>query len=119
MFLGINLPPHFKMPKFEKYGGNGDPVDHLRRYCNQLRGVGANEFMQKFQYNVELIADEKSLTNIKKKNTKSFREYAIRWREQAVRMKLPMKESDYSRIQKDSGSVGEKKNEDDASAIVV
>ena len=49
--------------------------------------------MQNFQYNVELIPDEKSLTSITKKNTESFREYAIRWREQAARVKPPMKES--------------------------
>ncbi|KAM3394395.1 hypothetical protein P3S68_003397 [Capsicum galapagoense] len=51
----------------------------------------ANEFLQQFQYNVELIPDEKSRTNMKKKNTKSFREYAIRWHEQAASVKPPMK----------------------------
>ena len=115
MFPGVHLPLGFKMPKFEKYDGHGDPIAHLRCYCNQLRGAGgkeellmayfgeslsglasewfvdqdidkwiswddlANEFVQQFQYNVELIPDEKSLTSIKKKNTESFREYAIRW----------------------------------------
>ncbi|PHT95377.1 hypothetical protein T459_03259 [Capsicum annuum] len=129
MFPGVHLPLGFKMPKFEKYDGHGNPVSHLRRYCNQLRGVGgkeellmayfgeslsglasewfvdqdidkwiswddlANRFVQKFQYNVELIPNEKSLTSIKKKNIESFREYAIRWCEQAARVKLPMKES--------------------------
>ncbi|XP_047249421.1 uncharacterized protein LOC124890097 [Capsicum annuum] len=135
MFLGVNLPPGFKMPKFEKYDRHGDLVAHLRCYCNQLKGAGgkeellmayfgeslsglasewfvdqdidkwiswddlANEFVQLFQYNVELIPDEKSLTNMKKKkkkkkkNIESFREYAIRWREQAARVKPPMKES--------------------------
>ena len=29
----------------------------------------ANEFVQQFQYNVELIPDGKSLTNMKKKST--------------------------------------------------
>ncbi|KAM3321586.1 hypothetical protein P3S67_002737 [Capsicum chacoense] len=53
----------------------------------------ANEFVQQFQYNVELIPDEKFLTSITKKNTESFREYAIRWREQAARVKSQMKES--------------------------
>ncbi|KAM3322815.1 hypothetical protein P3S67_003966 [Capsicum chacoense] len=117
MFSDVHLPMGFKMPKFDKYEGYGDPVAHLRRYCNQLRGVGgkkelliayfgeslsslasewfvdkdidkwsswddlANKFVQKFQYNVEMIPDEKSLTNMKKKNNENFREYAIRWRE--------------------------------------
>ncbi|PHT68870.1 hypothetical protein T459_28357 [Capsicum annuum] len=43
MFPGVNLSPGFKMPKFEKYDGHGDPVAHLRRYCNQLRGAGGKE----------------------------------------------------------------------------
>ncbi|KAF3623403.1 putative cell differentiation protein RCD1 -like protein [Capsicum annuum] len=42
---------------------------------------------------MELIPDEKSLTIIKKKSTETFREYAIRWREQAARVKSTMKES--------------------------
>ena len=128
MFPGVYLPLGFKMPKFEKYNGHGDPVAHLRCYYNQLRGAGgkeellmayfgeslsglasewfvdqdidkwnswddlANEFEQQFQYNMELILDEKSLTNIKKMSTETFREYAIRWREQAARVKPPMKE---------------------------
>ncbi|PHT69933.1 hypothetical protein T459_25037 [Capsicum annuum] len=53
----------------------------------------ANEFVQQFQYNVELIPDEKSLTNMKKKSTETFTEYVIRWREQAARVKPPMKRS--------------------------
>ncbi|KAM3266202.1 hypothetical protein P3L10_003196 [Capsicum annuum] len=132
----------------------------------------ANEFVQQFKYYVELIPDEKSLTNIKKKNNKNFREYAIRWRGQAARVKPPMKESKIVEmfiqaqdetyyqhllpalgkpfievlkigemiedgiksgrivsfatlnpttqvIQKGSGSVGEKENEEDASTIAV
>ncbi|KAM3291517.1 hypothetical protein P3S67_019806 [Capsicum chacoense] len=114
MFPGVHLPLGFKMPKFEKYDGYGDPVAHLRHYYNQLRGAGgkeellmayfgeslsgltsewfvdqdidkwiswddlANEFVQQFQYNVELIPDKKSLTSITKKNAESFKEYAIR-----------------------------------------
>ncbi|KAM3323108.1 hypothetical protein P3S67_004259 [Capsicum chacoense] len=187
MFPGVHLPLGFKMLKFEKYDGHSDSVAHLRRYCNQLRGAGgkeellmayfseslsANEFVQQFQYNVEVIPDEKSLTSITKKNTESFREYAIRWREKAARVKPPMKETKIVEvfiqaqdktyyqhllpalgkpfievlkmgemieegiktgrivsfatlkattqvIQKGSGSVGEKKNEKDASAIIV
>ncbi|KAM3322658.1 hypothetical protein P3S67_003809 [Capsicum chacoense] len=208
MFPGLHLPLGFKMSKFEKYDGHGDPVAHLKRYCNQLRGAGgkeellmvyfgesllglasewfvdqdidkwiswddlANEFVQHIQYNVEFIPNEKSLTSITKKNTESFREYAIRWWKQAARVKQPMKESKIVEvftqeldetyyqhllpalrktfievlkmgemiekgiktgrivsfatlkatthvIQKGSGSVGEKKNEEDASTIIV
>jgi len=112
MFPGVHLPLGFKMLKFEKYDGHGDPIAHLRCYCNQLRGAGgkeellmtyfgeslsglasewfvdqnidkwnswddlANEFVQQFQYNMELIPDEKSLTHTKKMSTVTFREYA-------------------------------------------
>ncbi|PHT61197.1 hypothetical protein T459_34954 [Capsicum annuum] len=132
----------------------------------------ANEFVQQFQYNMELIPDDKSLTNMNKKSTKTFRVYAIRWREQAARVKPPMKENKIveafiqaqdetyyqhllpalvkpfievlkmgeiiedrikiglimsfatlkattQAIQKGSGSVGGKKNEEDASAMAV
>ncbi|KAM3264820.1 hypothetical protein P3L10_001814 [Capsicum annuum] len=40
MFPGFYLRLGFKIPKFEKYDGHGDPVAHLRLYCNQLRGAG-------------------------------------------------------------------------------
>ncbi|KAF3635016.1 putative nitrate transporter 1.4-like [Capsicum annuum] len=161
MFIAVNLPPGFKMPKFEKYYGHGDPVAHLRCYCYQLRGAGGKEelLMAYFGESLSGLASE------------CFREYAIRWREQAAKVKPPMKESKIvevfiqaqdetyyqnllpalgkpfiefiimgemieegiktgrivsfailkataQAIQKGSGSVGEKKNEEDASAIV-
>lgn len=34
--------------------------------------------------------DHNSLSNLKKKLTKSFRKYSIKWREKAERDKLPM-----------------------------
>ncbi|KAK4724090.1 hypothetical protein R3W88_026869 [Solanum pinnatisectum] len=43
MFPHVHLPVGFKTPKFEKYNGHGDPVAHLKRYCNQLRGAGSKE----------------------------------------------------------------------------
>ncbi|XP_070042691.1 uncharacterized protein [Nicotiana tomentosiformis] len=43
MFPNVRLPLGFKIPKFEKYDGHGDPIAHLKRYYNQLRGVGRNE----------------------------------------------------------------------------
>ena len=43
MFPHVHLPAGFKTPKFEKYDGHGDPIAHLKRYCNQLRGVEGKE----------------------------------------------------------------------------
>ncbi|XP_070021908.1 uncharacterized protein [Nicotiana sylvestris] len=126
MFPDVRLPLGFKTPKFEKYDGHGDPIAHLKRYCNQLRGAGRNEkllitysgesltgvasewfmdqdtscwyvwdnmaqdFVKQFQYNIDIALDRNSLSNMKKKPNESFREYAIKWREQTSRVKPPM-----------------------------
>ncbi|XP_070037279.1 uncharacterized protein [Nicotiana tomentosiformis] len=126
MFPDVRLPLGFKTPKFEKYDGHGDPIAHLKRYCNQLRGAGGKEellmayfgesltgvasewfmdqdtsrwyvwddmalaFVKQFQYNIDITPDRNSFSNLKKKPTESFREYAIKWREQAASVKPPM-----------------------------
>uniref|UniRef100_A0A1S3ZGJ4 Retrotransposon gag domain-containing protein n=1 Tax=Nicotiana tabacum TaxID=4097 RepID=A0A1S3ZGJ4_TOBAC len=128
MFPHVHLPLGFKTPKFEKYDGHNDPTAHLKRYCNQLRGVGGKEellmayfgeslvglasewymdqdisrwhiwddlaryFVRQFQYNIDIAPDRNSLTNLKKKSSESFQEYAIKWREQDSRVKPPMDE---------------------------
>ena len=43
MFPDVHFPIGFKMPKFDKYEGYRDPVAHLKKFCNQLRGVGGKE----------------------------------------------------------------------------
>ena len=60
MFPGVHLPLGFKMPKFEKYDRHGDPVVHLRRYCNQLRGARGKEelLMAYFGENLLGLASE-------------------------------------------------------------
>nr|XP_033511775.1 uncharacterized protein LOC117276563 isoform X2 [Nicotiana tomentosiformis] len=126
MLPGVHLPLGFKNPKFEKYDGHGDPIAHLKSYCNQLRGVEGKEelvmayfgesltgvasewfmdqetshwhvwddmaqaFFKQFQYNIDIAPDHNSLSNLKKKPTESFREYSIKWREQAARVKPSM-----------------------------
>ncbi|KAF3654403.1 putative nitrate transporter 1.4-like [Capsicum annuum] len=99
MFPSVHLPLGFKMPKFEKYDGHGDPIAHLRRYCNQLRGAREKEelLMVYFGESLSGLASkwfvDQDIDKYKKKNTESFREYAIKWRKQAGRVKPPMKES--------------------------
>ncbi|KAG5599124.1 hypothetical protein H5410_030494 [Solanum commersonii] len=60
MFPHVHFLAGFKTPKFEKYNGHGDPVAHLKRYCNQLRGAGSNEelFMAYFGESLMEIASE-------------------------------------------------------------
>nr|XP_033516779.1 uncharacterized protein LOC117281082 isoform X2 [Nicotiana tomentosiformis] len=126
MFPGVRLPLGFKTPKFEKYDGHGDPIAHLKMYCNQLRGVEGKEelvmayfgeiligvasewfmdqetshrhvwddmaqaFVKQFKYNIDIAPDHNFLSNLKKKSTESFRQYAIKWREQVARVKILM-----------------------------
>nr|XP_033514007.1 uncharacterized protein LOC117278635 [Nicotiana tomentosiformis] len=114
MFPDVRLPLGFKTPKFEKYDGHGDPIAHLKRYCNQLRSAGGQEellmayfgesltglasewfkdqdtsrwyvwddmahaFVKQFQYNINIAPDRNSFSNLKKKPTESFGEYAIK-----------------------------------------
>ncbi|XP_047259560.1 uncharacterized protein LOC124892238 [Capsicum annuum] len=42
-FLEIELPPDYKIPKFEKFDGSGNPLFYLKTYCENLIGVGRNE----------------------------------------------------------------------------
>ncbi|XP_070004728.1 uncharacterized protein [Nicotiana sylvestris] len=52
----------------------------------------ARDFVRQFQYNVDIAPDRNSLSNLEKKTAKSFRKYAVKWREQASRVKPPMDE---------------------------
>ena len=36
----LDLPEGFKVPKFVTFNGIGNPLAHLRVYCDQLVGVG-------------------------------------------------------------------------------
>ncbi|XP_070022365.1 uncharacterized protein [Nicotiana sylvestris] len=51
-----------------------------------------SEKVWQFQYNIDIAPDRNSLTNLKKKSSESFREYAVKWREQASGVKPPMDE---------------------------
>ncbi|XP_070006562.1 uncharacterized protein LOC107769709 [Nicotiana tabacum] len=50
----------------------------------------AQAFVKQFQYNIDIAPYRISLSNLKKKPTESFKEYAIKWRDQAARVKPPM-----------------------------
>ncbi|XP_015164081.1 uncharacterized protein [Solanum tuberosum] len=39
----LDLLKGFKVPKFDVFGGTGNPLAHLRGYCDQLMGVGRDE----------------------------------------------------------------------------
>ncbi|XP_070039056.1 uncharacterized protein [Nicotiana tomentosiformis] len=43
LFLDVQLPAGFKMPKFDPYDGHGDPVAHLRGFCSNMRGASGKD----------------------------------------------------------------------------
>ncbi|XP_070013742.1 uncharacterized protein [Nicotiana sylvestris] len=80
MFPDVRLPLGFKIPKFEKYDGHGDPIAHLKRYCNQLRGLCQTVPIQhRHRPKPQFPFKPEEETN-----------YAIKWREQTARFKPPM-----------------------------
>ncbi|XP_049388071.1 uncharacterized protein LOC125852375 [Solanum stenotomum] len=129
-FPEVELPLGYKIPKFEKFSGSGNPFFHLKIYCEKLIGVGNNEgiriklfnqsltgkalewyskqdvtkwrtwddlanaFVDHYKFHVEIAPDRISITKLKPKSTECFREYAIRWREEAARVHPPMEESE-------------------------
>ncbi|XP_069145166.1 uncharacterized protein [Solanum lycopersicum] len=52
------------------------------------------DFVRQFQYNIDIIPDRNTLSNRRKKPIESFREYTIKWREQAARAKPPLNEQE-------------------------
>ncbi|XP_070054120.1 uncharacterized protein [Nicotiana tomentosiformis] len=124
MFPNTHLPTGFKMPKFNLYGGRGDPAAHLRGYCSEMRSIGgkyellmayfneslsgaalewynrqdvgkwhvwddmAQDCVQHFQYNIDIVLHRSSLSKMEKKPEESFREFGFRWREQPARVSL-------------------------------
>ena len=43
IYPDLNLPEVFKILKFDTFGGVGNPMAHLRTYCDQHVGVGKHE----------------------------------------------------------------------------
>ncbi|KAK4730139.1 hypothetical protein R3W88_023127 [Solanum pinnatisectum] len=57
----------------------------------------AEDFMNRFRFNTEIIADNFSLTNIQIKPSENFQEYVRRWRTEAARVQPPLDESELSK----------------------
>jgi hypothetical protein len=47
----MTVPPKFKVPKFKKNDGRGDPMIHLQMYCQKMAQYANNEplLIQTFQ----------------------------------------------------------------------
>ncbi|XP_015169313.1 uncharacterized protein [Solanum tuberosum] len=57
----------------------------------------AEDFMTRFRFNTEIIADRFSLANIQKKPSENFQEYARRWRTEGASVQPPLDESELSK----------------------
>ncbi|XP_049397433.1 uncharacterized protein LOC125861619 [Solanum stenotomum] len=79
----LEIPEGYKIPKFETFNGIGNPMTHLRAYCDKLVGIGKNDALIMRYY----------LEKIKQKNTEDYREYACRWRKEAAKVQPVMTES--------------------------
>ncbi|XP_070015674.1 uncharacterized protein [Nicotiana sylvestris] len=51
----VRLPAGFKVPMFNMYDGCGDPVAHLRDYCNKMRSVGEKDDLLMAYFSENLI----------------------------------------------------------------
>ncbi|XP_070035462.1 uncharacterized protein [Nicotiana tomentosiformis] len=52
----------------------------------------ASDFMDRFRFNTENAPDAFYIQNLKKKSTKTFREYATRWRSEAPKVRSALEE---------------------------
>ena len=43
MLPNVDLPPGFKVPKFNTFDGRGNPITHLKDYCSRVMGIGQDE----------------------------------------------------------------------------
>ena len=68
-------------------------TSHKTRHCPSWNAL-AKDFIDQFSYNMEIIPDRYSLEKMKQKSTKSYREFAYRWRKEEVRVRPTMSEKE-------------------------
>ncbi|XP_016675150.1 uncharacterized protein [Gossypium hirsutum] len=109
------LPPKFKTPDFEKYNGTSCPEAHITMFCRRMAGLLgsaakwynqlnhaqihswkdlAQAFMKQYDHVTDITPDRITLQNMEKKQNKSFRQYAQRWREVATQVQPPLLEKE-------------------------
>nr|XP_033515515.1 uncharacterized protein LOC117279977 [Nicotiana tomentosiformis] len=66
----------------------------------------AEDFMNRFRFNIEITPNRFSLVNLQKKSSELFQEFARRWRSEAARARPPLDDSEltkyFIRAQKES-----------------
>ncbi|XP_070025582.1 uncharacterized protein [Nicotiana sylvestris] len=108
--LGVELPQGYESPMFEMFDGTGNPKVHLRMYCVKLVGVGKDKririklFMRILTrdalswFNTKNALDVFYIQNLKKTPTKTFRDYATRWRSEAAKVKPALEEEQMNKF---------------------
>ncbi|XP_057951016.1 uncharacterized protein LOC131145854 [Malania oleifera] len=89
----VVLPPKFKMPDFENFDRTTCPQTHLRMYCQSMATYTDNEKLMIHCFRSRLTgtaARWMSLSEMEKKPTEAFREYAHRWRDTATQVDPPV-----------------------------
>ncbi|XP_070013508.1 uncharacterized protein [Nicotiana sylvestris] len=95
LFSDVQLPTGFKMPKFDLYDGQGDPIAHLIGFYSKMRGAGGKDELLMAYFSQSLSGSALEwYTRQDHGRCESFSEYGFHWREQAARVDPPMKESE-------------------------
>ncbi|KAA3464774.1 trans-resveratrol di-O-methyltransferase-like [Gossypium australe] len=110
LVLDLVLPPKFKIPEFGKYNRTSCPEAHITMFCRKMTGYVNIDQLLIYSFQDSLIGsaakwyNQLSLTkinswkdlaqNIEKKQNKSFRQYALRWREVAIQVQLHLLEKE-------------------------
>lgn len=84
MVLNVVISPKFKVPYFEKYKGLSCPKTLLMIYSQD--GKLSEAFKKHYHYNTDMAPTRTQLKNLTQKSTKSFKEYAQRWKELVERV---------------------------------
>ncbi|TYK20949.1 uncharacterized protein E5676_scaffold284G00970 [Cucumis melo var. makuwa] len=89
---GLIIPAKLKVPKFDKYDGSTFPRSHIIMYCRKMATHINNDrlLVHCFQDSLTGLANRLDLQRMKKKSSKSFNEYAQRWRDMTAEVQPPL-----------------------------
>ncbi|XP_070013689.1 uncharacterized protein [Nicotiana sylvestris] len=84
MFRDVRLPAGFKVPKFNFESLTGTALEwHNHQDVGKWHTLGdmAQDFVRHFQYNIDIVPDRFSLSQMENKPKESFRDFWLRWNE--------------------------------------
>ncbi|XP_018632187.2 uncharacterized protein [Nicotiana tomentosiformis] len=93
--LDVELPEGYKPPKFEMVDGTSDPKNP-KKWVNWVSMT--SDFMDRFRFNTENALDVFYIQNLKNKPIETFREYATRWRFEAMKVRPALEEEQMNKF---------------------